>query len=218
MTIRFGEWTIGLNGEGPPARELIGGKAWSVARMQALGLNVPPAFVITTRACAAFLGGHATPPGLEDEIAAGVAWLEDRTGRRFGGGPRPLLVSVRSGAPVSMPGMMDTVLNLGINDETEAALAAECGDPAFARNTHRRFLDLYAHIVLKAHPRAARRGRRSGEHGALRSPLRPARRRPVRSQRAACAGPCAPCSNPGTPAARGAIGSTTASPTISAPR
>src|SRR5271168_2669023 len=152
MTVCFGEWTIGLNGEGAPDRELIGGKAWSVARMQALGLNVPPAVVITTRACAAFIGGHATPPGLEDEIAAGVAWLEERTGRRFGGGPRPLLVSVRSGAPVSMPGMMDTVLNLGINDETETALAEECGDAAFARNTHRRFLDLYAHIVLKAHP------------------------------------------------------------------
>jgi pyruvate, orthophosphate dikinase len=152
MTVCFGEWTIGLNGEGAPDRKLIGGKAWSVARMQALGLNVPPAVVITTRACAAFIGGHATPPGLEDEIAAGVAWLEERTGRRFGGGPRPLLVSVRSGAPVSMPGMMDTVLNLGINDETETALAEECGDAAFARNTHRRFLDLYAHIVLKAHP------------------------------------------------------------------
>ena len=150
MTIRFGEWTIGLNGEGAPDRELIGGKAWSVARMQALGLNVPSAVVITTQACAAFTAGQATPAGLDEEIAAGVAWLEERTGRRFGAGPRPLLVSVRSGAPVSMPGMMDTVLNLGINDETEAALAEECGDPLFARNTHRRFLDLYAHIVLKA--------------------------------------------------------------------
>jgi pyruvate, orthophosphate dikinase len=151
MAIRFGEWTIGLDGEGAPDRELIGGKAWSVARMQALGLNVPPAVVVTTRACAAFLAGHATPPGLETEISAAIAWLEVRTGRRFGAGPRPLLVSVRSGAPVSMPGMMDTVLNLGINDETEAGLAGECADPAFARNTHRRFLDLYAHVVLKAH-------------------------------------------------------------------
>ena len=86
MTICFGEWTIGLNGEGAPGRELIGGKAWSVARMQALGLNVPPAFVVTTRACAAFLAGDATPPGLEDEIAAAVVWLEERTGRRFGRG------------------------------------------------------------------------------------------------------------------------------------
>ena len=84
MTIRFGEWTIGLNGEGAPDRELIGGKAWSVARMQALGLNVPSAVVITTQACAAFTAGQATPSGLDDEIAAGVAWLEERTGRRFG--------------------------------------------------------------------------------------------------------------------------------------
>ena len=151
MAIRFGEWTIGLTGEGAPGRELIGGKAWSVARMQALGLNVPPAFVVTTRACAAFLEKGAPPPGLEHEIAAGVAWLERATHRRFGSGPRPLLVSVRSGAPVSMPGMMDTVLNLGINDETEIALAEECGNAAFARNTRRRFLDLYAQIVLKAH-------------------------------------------------------------------
>src|SRR5271168_3971548 len=150
MTIRFGEWTIGLNGEGAPGRELIGGKAWSVARMQALGLKVPSAVVITTRACAAFTAGQAMPPGLDEEIAAGVAWLEERTGRRFDAGPRPLLVSVRSGAPVSMPGMMDTVLNLGINDETETALCAECGDPAFARDVHRRFLDLYGRIVLKS--------------------------------------------------------------------
>jgi pyruvate,orthophosphate dikinase len=151
MTIRFGEWTIGLNGEGAPGRELIGGKAWSVARMQELGLNVPPAVVVTTRACAAFLAGHAPPASLEGEITAAVAWLERQTDRRFGVGPRPLLLSVRSGAPVSMPGMMDTVLNLGINDEAEIALAEECGNTAFARNTHRRFLDLYAHIVLKAH-------------------------------------------------------------------
>jgi pyruvate,orthophosphate dikinase len=150
MTIPFGDWTIGLNGESAPGRELIGGKAWSVARMQALGLTVPPAFVVTTRACAAYLAGNWTPAGLEDEIGAAIGWLEGQTGRRFGASLRPLLVSVRSGAPVSMPGMMDTVLNLGINEITEAALAKECGDAAFARNTHRRFLDLYAHIVLKA--------------------------------------------------------------------
>jgi pyruvate,orthophosphate dikinase len=150
MTIEFGVWTLGLDGGDVPSRDLIGGKAWSVARMQALGLTVPPAFVVTTRACAAYLSGAALPDRLEDEIAAGIAWLEAQTQRRFGHGPRPLLVSVRSGAPISMPGMMDTVLNLGINDETEAALAAECNDPRFARDTHRRFLDLYAHIVLKA--------------------------------------------------------------------
>jgi pyruvate,orthophosphate dikinase len=149
MTIRFGEWTLGLEGGEPPARELIGGKAWSVARMSALGLRTPPAFVVTTRACAAYLSGGYLPHGLEDEISAGVAWLESATRRQFGRGPSPLLVSVRSGAPISMPGMMDTVLNLGINEATEAHLSAECGDPAFARDVHRRFLDLYGRIVLK---------------------------------------------------------------------
>lgn len=150
MTVDLGQWTLALHGGDLPDRELIGGKAWSVARMQALGLDVPPAFVITTAACRAYLAAGDMPAELELEIDAGVAWLEARTGRAFGRGPRSLLVSVRSGAPVSMPGMMDTVLNLGINDETEAALAAECGDAAFARNTHKRFLDLYAHIVLRA--------------------------------------------------------------------
>jgi len=150
MTFAFGQWTLGLDGEGLPSRDLIGGKAWSVARMQALGLNVPPAFVVTTAACKACLAAGREPPELEAEVDAAIGWLETKTGRVFGQGPHPLLVSVRSGAPVSMPGMMDTVLNLGVNDVTEAALGAECGDPAFARNTHKRFLDLYAHIVMKA--------------------------------------------------------------------
>jgi pyruvate,orthophosphate dikinase len=150
MTLAFGRWTLRLGGEDLPSRDLIGGKAWSVARMQALGLTVPPAFVVTTSACKAFLATGSEPPELEAEIDAAIVWLESKTGRAFGKGPHPLLVSVRSGAPVSMPGMMDTVLNLGVNDVTEAALAGECGDPAFARNTHKRFLDLYAHIVLKS--------------------------------------------------------------------
>ncbi|MCA3451214.1 MAG: pyruvate, phosphate dikinase [Rhodobacter sp.] len=146
MTAR---WTLRLGGHDLPDRALIGGKAWSIARMAALGLPVPPAFVITTRACAAAQEG-AFPEGLAEEIAEGMAWLEAQTGRRFGTGPAPLLVSVRSGAPVSMPGMMDTILNMGICEATEGALAAETGDAAFARDTHRRFWDLYAHIVLKS--------------------------------------------------------------------
>ncbi len=150
MALGFGRWTLGLDGAEAPSRDLIGGKAWSVARMQTLGLTVPPAFVVTTAACKAYLTSGGEPPELEAEVDAAIVWLESKAGRTFGAGPRPLLVSVRSGAPVSMPGMMDTVLNLGINDSTEAALADECGDPAFARNTHRRFLDLYAHIVLRA--------------------------------------------------------------------
>ena len=118
--------------------------------MLALGLNVPPAFVVTTQACNAYLADGATPGGLEGEIDAGLAWLESKTGREFGRGPSRLLLSVRSGAAVSMPGMMDTVLNLGVDADGEAALAAETGSAAFAHDTHRRFHDLYAAIVLHA--------------------------------------------------------------------
>ncbi len=150
MAVSLGQWTLGLDGDEPPRRELIGGKAWSVARMQALGLTTPPAFVVTTAACNAYLASGSAPAELDAEVETATAWLEAKTGRTFGAGAHPLLVSVRSGAAVSMPGMMDTVLNLGTNDVTEAALAAECGDPAFARNTHKRFLDLYAQIVLRA--------------------------------------------------------------------
>jgi pyruvate, orthophosphate dikinase len=150
MTRSFGQWTLGLDGEDLPSRDMIGGKAWSVGRMQALGLNVPPAFVVTAAACTAYLASGELPEGLDEEIDAAVAWLETRAGRSFGKGPQPLLVSVRSGAAISMPGMMDTVLNLGVNGATEPALATECGDAVFARNTHKRFLELYSHVVLRS--------------------------------------------------------------------
>jgi len=143
-------WVISLDGSVLPDRSLIGGKAWSIARMMSLGLPVPPAFVVTTEACKAFLADGAFSTELGAEISDGIAGLEKLTGRSFGKGDRPLLVSVRSGAPVSMPGMMDTILNLGITADTERALVVECGDPAFARDVHRRFFDLFAHIVLKA--------------------------------------------------------------------
>lgn len=142
-------WTLKLDGSDLPDKRLIGGKGWSVGRMAALGLTVPPAFVITTEACTEYRRTRAFPEGLIDEIADALRWLEAQTNRTYGRGPAPLLVSVRSGAAISMPGMMDTVLNMGISAETEKALAAECGDPAFARDTHRRFHELYAHIVLK---------------------------------------------------------------------
>jgi len=149
MTTFLGKWTLALDGGEPPAEELIGGKARSIARLSAGCLPVPRAFVITTDAWRAYRQEGRLPADLPEELAAGVAWLERQTGRRFGFAPRPLLVSVRSGAAVSMPGMMDTVLNLGISDLTEAALALEYGDAAFARDTHRRFLRNYAQVVLK---------------------------------------------------------------------
>lgn len=144
-------WTVRLDGSALPDRALIGGKAWSIARMLSLGLRVPPAFVVTTHACAAYQSA-GMPPDLASEIDRGLEWLEAATGRTFAGGNSPLLLSVRSGAAISMPGMMDTVLNLGISDATEAALAAETGHPSFARDTHRRFLELYATIVLRSAP------------------------------------------------------------------
>lgn len=143
-------WTIRLDGSELPTKEAAGGKAWSIARMRGLGLPVPPAFVIGTKACLAYLDSGDFPAGLTQEIDAGLAWLERETGRGFGAGDKRLLLSVRSGAAISMPGMMDTVLNLGIDDAGEAALAGETGLPGFARDTHRRFLELYASIVLKA--------------------------------------------------------------------
>lgn len=143
-------WVIRLDGSDLPSRAVIGGKAWSLAHMASLDLPVPPAVVITTAACRAYQRDGALPQGLAQEVSEAVQWLEAQTGRRFGAGPSPLLLAVRSGAPISMPGMMDTVLNLGICDATEHTLASECGDDRFARDTHRRFLDLYARIVLKA--------------------------------------------------------------------
>ena len=144
------EWVVRLDGTANPTRELIGGKAASIERMRAAALPVPPAFVITTAACLHYLEAGRFPASLSQEIDAALAWLEDETGRRFGGDKSPLLLSVRSGATISMPGMMDTILNLGINQRSEEALAQETGQADFARDTHRRFLEMFSAIVLKA--------------------------------------------------------------------
>ena len=126
---------------------LLGGKAANIATMAVdLGLPVPPAFTITTEACKAYLAS-GWPDGLDGEIRAAMTALEARVGRRFGDPADPLLVSVRSGAPRSMPGMMDTILNLGLNRETEAGLAAASGNPGFARNCHDRFHAIYRSVV-----------------------------------------------------------------------
>ena len=145
-----GRWVLSLDGAALPDRSLIGGKAWGIAFMRHAGLPVPPAFVATTEACRAYLSEGTLPDGLLDELHEGIALLETETGRRFGASGRPLLLAVRSGAAVSMPGMLDTVLNLGIDEAVEAALARESGDASFARDTHRRFHEMYARIVLKA--------------------------------------------------------------------
>ena len=133
-------------------RGLVGGKAANLNTMTTrLGLPVPPGFVVTTETCTEVLS-CGWPDGLDDEIRAHVARLEEGTGRRFGDSSDPLLVSVRSGAPVSMPGMMDTILNLGLNDATSAGLAAASGDAAFAADCLHRFRAMYRDIVGSAPP------------------------------------------------------------------
>ena len=135
---------------GLPLPELalkIGGKAANIATMAVgLRLPVPPAFTVSTAACNAYLAG-GWPAGLDEELRAQMARMETLVGRRFGDASDPLLVSVRSGAPRSMPGMMDTILNLGLNEATEAGLAAASGDPRFAADCHARFLKVYRDIV-----------------------------------------------------------------------
>src|SRR5215217_9152854 len=129
---------------------LCGGKGAGLMRMRQLGLPVPEGFVITTEACAAYLRSRQLPGGLMAQVMDHLERLEEATGRGFGDLKNPLLVSVRSGAPISMPGMMDTVLNLGLNDATVHGLAKSTKDQRFAHDSHRRFIQAFGEIVLKA--------------------------------------------------------------------
>jgi pyruvate,orthophosphate dikinase len=130
-------------------RNLLGGKGANLAEMSSLGLPVPPGFTITTEACNTYFEKEqAYPDGLKDEVEKALAEVGRIVGRRFGDRQNSLLVSVRSGARASMPGMMDTVLNLGLNDETVKALAEESGDERFAYDSYRRFIQMYSDVVL----------------------------------------------------------------------
>jgi len=130
-------------------KELLGGKGANLAEMCQLGVPVPPGFTITTEVCTGFYqNDRAYPDGLKDEVASAIKWVGDKVRAGFGDRENPLLVSVRSGARVSMPGMMDTVLNLGLNDETVEGLAARSGDRRFAYDSYRRFIQMYADVVL----------------------------------------------------------------------
>ena len=128
-------------------RELLGGKGIGLAEMTALGLPVPGGFTITTDACRAFLKTKSLPDGLADEVAEHVGRLEAKTGKRFGDPSDPLLVSVRSGAAISMPGMMDTILNLGLNDAAVEGLAARTGNRRFAFDSYRRLIQMFGEVV-----------------------------------------------------------------------
>ncbi len=140
----------GAEGQGD-WKALLGGKGSGLAEMSRLGIPVPPGFTITTEVCAHFhSNGGGFPAGLAAELDEHVALLENRLGRRFGDPANPLLVSVRSGAAISMPGMMDTVLNLGLNDATVAAQNAAGVDARFLRDSYRRLLSMYGDVVLEA--------------------------------------------------------------------
>lgn len=130
-------------------RNLLGGKGANLAEMSNLGLPVPPGFTITTEVCTYFYNNDKTyPDKLDETVKKCLAEVGKLTGRRFGDKDKPLLVSVRSGARASMPGMMDTVLNLGLNDETVKAIARETEDERFAYDSYRRFIQMYSNVVL----------------------------------------------------------------------
>jgi len=144
---RFGG---GVSDGGKGDKNLLGGKGANLAEMASIGLPVPPGFTISTEMCTRYYDeGAVFPDSLRTEVANGIAHIESVTGKTFGDAADPLLVSVRSGARASMPGMMDTVLNLGLNDETVVGLANASGDERFAWDSYRRFIQMYSDVVLE---------------------------------------------------------------------
>ena len=138
----------GLADGGREDKALLGGKGANLAEMTRIGIPVPPGFTITTEVCRLYLRDRSYPEGLVEEVLANLRRLEQHTGKKLGGTGNPLLVSVRSGGAVSMPGMMETILNLGLNDDTVAALARASDDERFAYDSYRRFVQMYGDVVL----------------------------------------------------------------------
>jgi len=135
-------------------RNLLGGKGANLGEMSRIGLPVPAGFTITTEVCIYYTDhDNSYPPGLNDEVTAALRKVEEEMGAKFGSTSNPLLVSCRSGARDSMPGMMDTVLNIGLNDQTVAALAKESGDERYAWDCYRRFVQMYGDVVLDMKPK-----------------------------------------------------------------
>src|SRR6266850_5916265 len=132
---------------------LLGGKGANLAEMTNIGLPVPPGFTITTEMCTYFrVHNGKYPPGFRKNVLAALRRVERLTGKKFGDTKKPLLVSVRSGAPASMPGMMDTILNLGLNDKTVKGLIAATGNERFAYDSYRRLVQMYGDVVLGLKP------------------------------------------------------------------
>ena len=150
------KWVYSFGGgqaEGNTAmKNLLGGKGANLAEMASLGLPVPPGFTLSTDVCTSFYdNGNKYPDKLSAQTNDGLKTIEKITGKLFGSNSNPLLLSVRSGARASMPGMMDTVLNLGLNDETVEGLAKLSGDRRFALDSYRRFITMYSDVVLGVH-------------------------------------------------------------------
>src|SRR2546426_7993521 len=142
-------WTMLFEEGDATMRDLLGGKGAGLAEMSRIGLPVPPGFTITTEACLEYYRrSRQFPAGLMDEVRQKMQLLEERTGKRFGDAAKPLLVSVRSGAKFSMPGMMDTVLNLGLNQTTVEGLARASGDARFAYDSYRRVMQMFGNVGL----------------------------------------------------------------------
>lgn len=143
-----GRYVYAFADGGGKDKQLLGGKGANLCQMTQIGINVPPGFVITTEACLDYLDQGKLPDGLLDAARLEVGKLEKATGKTFGRGDNPLLVSVRSGSALSMPGMMDTILNLGLNDETLKGLIRQTGDERFAYDAYRRFIQLFGKVAL----------------------------------------------------------------------
>lgn len=141
------QWVFPFDNVPKIDKNLLGGKGAGLAEMTKIGLPVPPGFIITTAACKVYQKKRELPPAIWQEVLKELGELEKKTGKKFNDPKNPLLVSVRSGAPVSMPGMMDTVLNLGLNKKTAAAMVKKTKNPRFAADAHRRFIQMFANIV-----------------------------------------------------------------------
>lgn len=142
-----GTRVVVLDGTCTDSRDDLGGKAWGINRMRSLGLPVPPAFALPTQTCRQFMASGELPADIAEALRTGIASIEAATGRRFADPAKPLLVSVRSGAPMSMPGMMDTLLNLGLDDACAKGLADEAGDAAWVANLRERFDEQYRSML-----------------------------------------------------------------------
>src|SRR5665647_1367521 len=146
------KWVYRFNEGDKSMKNLLGGKGANLAEMTSIGLPVPPGFTITTEVCNHYSANTSYPEGVEDQVAGALAALEADTGRKFGDAADPLLLSVRSGARASMPGMMDTILNLGLNDDTVQGVIASTGNARFAYDCYRRFVSMYGDVVLGCKP------------------------------------------------------------------